>query len=191
MKFLEQAMSDQAIIEFLMFDFCEICQVWHAKWISQRISSRQKLIFLFRRMSCELLCWSPSWWHSSATVASPNSRGGPSTTDSPTSFSFLQTILGSTMSLGTTQPCRSYLWREIVVFLDIYETPKPSLISTMVLKTACFRPQRWPALQRRASSWSRITSSRSVPQVGPHSWQVIPRIHHTLSCHLGPKFSPN
>ena len=44
MKFLEQAMSDQAIIEFLRSDFNETHQVWHAKWISPRISSCQNVV---------------------------------------------------------------------------------------------------------------------------------------------------
>ena len=76
-----------------------------------------------RRMICELLCWSPSWWHC-ATPASLSSRGGPSSTDSPTSFSFLQMILGSTMSRGTTQPCRSYQWQERLLSSSTFMNPQ-------------------------------------------------------------------
>ena len=61
-----------------------------------------------RRMTCELLCCSPCWWRCCSAMASPqsSSREEPSSTDNLTSFSYSLMISASTMSPGTTQPCR-------------------------------------------------------------------------------------
>ena len=138
-----------------------------------------------RRMICELLCWSPSWWHC-ATPASLNSRGGPSSTDSPTLFSFLQMILGSTMSRGTTQQSR--LSTNIHCGVD-FEGSHINQVLVKINAIFVIRRHTLAALPSTGSSWNKTTLNQSVPLAELHLWQVR-NLQFIICSDISVKFEP-